>query len=242
MNEQFGWNLFVLPVQHEISFFGPFLAAFFTVLIFNGFSGVGSFLKASFLPRASLWWYLFAIVVPVVFFLIAQLIQRMVIGYWFILDMPWIEWLGIWLFWLLLSGIGEETGWRGFALSELQMKFSWNTSALIVTLVWMLWHLPYFFAHPGFMNMDLFMIGGWLVSLFFVSFLLCWLFNQSGQNVWIPVLWQGTYNAVINGTNEPTLIPSLVAAMAAVLSIIVFILQLKKWPAKQKYARGHFED
>lgn len=218
----------MLPMQHDLSFFGPFFAAILTMFIFNGFSGMRAFLKASFFTRTSLWWYLFALGVPVIFFLLAQFIQWLVIGYWFILDMPWIEWLAIWLFWFLFSGIGEETGWRGFALPELQMRFSRNTSALIVTFVWMLWHLPFFFEHPGFMYMDLYMIGGWMISLFFISFLLCWMFNQSRQIVWIPALWQGTYNAVINGTNEPTLIPSLVAAMAAVLSVTVFILQLRK--------------
>jgi hypothetical protein len=38
--------------------------------------------------------------------------------------------------------MGEELGWRGFVLNELQIRFSPFASALIVGVVWGFWHTP----------------------------------------------------------------------------------------------------
>lgn len=43
---------------------------------------------------------------------------------------------------LLAGPTGEELGWRGFALNDLQKKYSPLKSALILGLWWGLWHIP----------------------------------------------------------------------------------------------------
>ena len=40
---------------------------------------------------------------------------------------------------------GEETGWRGFALPRLLTRFSPLTAALILGVIWGVWHTPAFF-------------------------------------------------------------------------------------------------
>jgi membrane protease YdiL (CAAX protease family) len=45
----------------------------------------------------------------------------------------WIAFLG--------AGLTEELGWRGFALPHLQRSRSALTSALVIGLVWAVWHL-----------------------------------------------------------------------------------------------------
>ncbi|WP_162551167.1 CPBP family intramembrane glutamic endopeptidase [Paenibacillus tepidiphilus] len=43
---------------------------------------------------------------------------------------------------LIQGPLGEELGWRGFVLNELQMRFSPLKSAILVGLAWGLWHAP----------------------------------------------------------------------------------------------------
>jgi uncharacterized protein len=46
---------------------------------------------------------------------------------------------------LIFAGaLGEETGWRGYALPQLQRRFSPLASSLILAGLWFGWHLPQF--------------------------------------------------------------------------------------------------
>ena len=45
--------------------------------------------------------------------------------------------------------VGEEVGWRGFALPYLLGRWPALASSLVLGLVWALWHLPNFFL-PGY--------------------------------------------------------------------------------------------
>ncbi|MCX6239762.1 MAG: type II CAAX endopeptidase family protein [Bacteroidia bacterium] len=49
------------------------------------------------------------------------------------------------IFLMILFGGLEEFGWRGLLLPELNKKFNLPISAIVVGLIWGLWHLPLFF-------------------------------------------------------------------------------------------------
>lgn len=46
------------------------------------------------------------------------------------------------VFILFFIGLGEEPGWRGFALPQLQTKHSQLIASLILAPIWAIWHLP----------------------------------------------------------------------------------------------------
>src|SRR5947209_2951936 len=49
---------------------------------------------------------------------------------------------------IVLGALGEETGWRGYALPRLQQRFTPLTATVILSLLWYAWHLPLFTWSP----------------------------------------------------------------------------------------------
>ncbi|MBN2282389.1 MAG: CPBP family intramembrane metalloprotease [Deltaproteobacteria bacterium] len=63
---------------------------------------------------------------------------------WFSPSMP----LGFMAFLLIYIGLGEEIGWRGFALPRFQQSFGPLGGSIATGVFWALWHLPLFLM-PG---------------------------------------------------------------------------------------------
>jgi len=70
---------------------------------------------------------------------------------------------------MLITSIGEELAWRGFALPRLQFRYNTLTSSLIVGTFWTLYYLPLFFTLTGSSQANISFIGFTLstLSLFF---------------------------------------------------------------------------
>lgn len=87
---------------------------------------------------------------------------------------------------LLLGGpLGEEFGWRGYALPVLQERYSWRVASLILGMVWGAWHLPLFYMTDAVQSYI--PVGLFMASTVALSVLLAWLFNRTGGSV-LPVL------------------------------------------------------
>ncbi len=87
---------------------------------------------------------------------------------------------------LVLGGpLGEEFGWRGYALPVLQERYSWRVASLVLGLVWGVWHLPLFYMADTAQSV----IPVWLfmVSTVALSVLYAWLFNHTKGSV-LPAL------------------------------------------------------
>lgn len=123
------------------------------------------------------------------------------------------------LYTLLIVGIGEETGWRGFMLPELQKRFSPLKSAVILGLIWGFWHFPLFIngvyeEHP---------IGilGYLIVVPLLSIIITWLFNSSHGSLIIAIVFHAMINntdRIIAGTDWNLLGIFLTAAIIAIFS------------------------
>lgn len=98
-----------------------------------------------------------------------------------------------------LAGIGEEPGWRGFALPRLQERLSPVRATLALGVLWALWHVPLLAAadEPSH-GLDAFPLVG--VTLLFVaaivgySFFYTYLWNRT-RNVWLAILLHGSFTA-----------------------------------------------
>lgn len=66
--------------------------------------------------------------------------------------------------------LGEELGWRGYALPVMAQGLGWRAASIVLGVVWGLWHLPLFWM-PGmaqaYLPMGLFMAGSVGLSVVF---------------------------------------------------------------------------
>ena len=102
------------------------------------------------------------------------------------------------IFILLFIGLGEEPGWRGFALPRLQRKHSPLVASLILAPIWALWHLPLMGNEfpPA-------IIPAFLISLLGGTLIQTWLFNRSKGSVFGQMLFHATVNTVGAGLVFP---------------------------------------
>jgi hypothetical protein len=89
------------------------------------------------------------------------------------------------LVFLVGGPLGEEFGWRGFALPGLQARWGWRVASLLLGVVWTVWHLPLFYS-VGTVQSHLPM-GLYALSAIASSVLFAWLFNRSRGSI-VPVL------------------------------------------------------
>ena len=98
---------------------------------------------------------------------------------------------------ILIPGIGEEMGWRGFALPRLQAKYGALIASLILGIIWALWHFPGYWMGAGIHNTP-----PLLFVLFVVPFTIwiTWVYNHTRGSVLISVLFHASFHASFNAT------------------------------------------
>lgn len=89
------------------------------------------------------------------------------------------------LVFLIGGPLGEEFGWRGYALPVMQARWGWRGASLGLGVVWVAWHLPLFYGSgtvQSYLPLQLFAISAMASSVVFA-----WLYNQTPGSV-LPVL------------------------------------------------------
>lgn len=120
----------------------PGIVAVALVLRHFGIRGLGQFLRRLTLWRMpAIWWLILLVGIPAVFY--AGAAVKGTLGDPFPFS-PWYAVLPA-LIPALLIGPIEELGWRGIALPLLQRRLAPLWSALIIGVVWAIWHTPAFF-------------------------------------------------------------------------------------------------
>jgi hypothetical protein len=105
----------------------------------------------------------------------------------------------------IFAGMGEEFGWRGFALPRLQARYNALVSSLIVGVFWSLWHIPLFFVEGTAQyqwGLDAGLIPAVLMYSSFVISLaiqLTWVFNNTKGSVLLAAVLHGAGNAWMGG-------------------------------------------
>ena len=115
--------------------------------------------------------------------------------------------------------LGEELGWRGFALPRMLRRWTPLTATIILGVVWGLWHLPAFFI-PG-LPQTRWAIPALLIGTVSVSVLDTWIFLRSRGGVLVPLLVHLMMNHAFKSlclSPSVTVIIGVVSAAAVLLA------------------------
>ena len=179
--------LSISPLIGLFGLFGPALAAIIVAAVTEGRPGVRSLLGRTVRWRVPLPWYLVAIGLPAALALLAA-----GLAVWFGPSVLRLGPLSVLDFVLVVLVVGEELGWRGYALPKLLERCSPRLASLILGVLWGAWHLPTFslagtpqFEQP---------IVAFLVMTTAYSILLSWVYLHTRGSVLIATLFHGAIN------------------------------------------------
>ncbi len=207
-----GLNLLVNGINQEsigkflIFFFtgvyGPSISAIVTTIIFEGFEGLSNLLKKLFIWNVPFKNYLYIIILPIIFVIIGIGLYNIFIGdigsfdLMAFLSIPTILWAGFYA-----GPLGEELGWRGFLLPELQKKHTNLKSAIIIGVIWFIWHIPLWWAPFGTLvsgeSISFLPVITYFLMLICLSIIITWLVINSKGSVLVALLFHLSINAGI---------------------------------------------
>ena len=186
---------------HYLNDYAPLSAAIITAAIANGTGGLRELFQRMIKWRAGLGWVLVAAFSPLALFGIAT--GMVIVGMGeeppdlsLLGSITYLPYLGGggWIFWILTAGIGEESGWRGYALPSLQGNMSALSATLIVTLLWVGWHLPRFFYYGNYMILGFSVLPLAAHGFLALAIVLTWLYNSTRGSILMAALFHGGYN------------------------------------------------
>jgi membrane protease YdiL (CAAX protease family) len=221
----------VIVLIAAATFTGPTLSAFVMARATEGKEGPKRLLRRYALWRVRLRWYLVvllvipasellgAIVLPGVLASYRPLTPAMMLGYPLALVATFV----------LGGPLGEEPGWRGFALPRLQAACGPLTGSLLLGVLWALWHLPLFWSGvwtpPTVANVVMF-----IVMITALTVVMTWVFNNARGSLLITMLMHASFNTFANKVvaplfpapllNEFGLLPELVGFVAVAVIVV----------------------
>lgn len=121
--------------------------------------------------------------------------------------------------------VGEELGWRGFALPSLLQKRSAFAASLILGVLWSAWHLPTFLV-PGTPQYGKSIIAFVLMTTVY-SVLLCWIYLHTAGSVLIATMAHGAMNlfqGIFLGGVDPAMHYWLLAGVYGVAALVIVLV------------------
>jgi len=137
------------------------------------------------------------------------------------------------------SALGEEIGWRGYALPRLQSRMSALSAALIIGPIWALWHLPLWLTGEPGRTPTLY--AGFVVSVIALSVVLTWVYNSTRGSLLMVVLLHATYNLpitlAIDDLGSRATVPVLLYFGLLVVAAIVVVIVAGPKHLSRKYSK-----
>ncbi|MGQ9889483.1 MAG: CPBP family intramembrane glutamic endopeptidase [Aggregatilineales bacterium] len=220
---------------HYVSAFGPALAALIVTAITGGRAGLADLWRRVVRVNVGWRWWLIGLGTPLALGLAAVVVYALSSG-----TLPplalfgEVDYLGnigplaALTLWIATYGFGEETGWRGFAFHRMEQG-GWVRAAVVIGVLWGLWHLPYFFYKENFIALGAGGFAGYIVSITMGSLLLAWMYRGGGHSVLLVALWHGLFDFVSTS-------PVAEGTGSAIISgaVIVWVILILRRAARNK--------
>ena len=220
----------VVGVGILLTGYAPAFAALLAVRVVPGSGGIRRLLAPAVRWRVHPVWYLIAILGPIGLFLVGDVI-RSLLG----LEVP-PAWLALpsasalaFLAGALIAGsFGEEVGWRGLAQPRLQQRRGALAAAIVVGVLWSLWHLWPVVTPGGFAMTGVSGVALTFMRLTATSVVYAWLLNSTRGSLLIVMLAHAGHNIAVRvvplppGTQQGDPVTALLYVAAAVLVVLFY--------------------
>lgn len=219
-------DIFILRV---LGAYGPLLSLTLLILLNKDRILKNRLLKSLRVWKVNIWWYIFAIFATAIVAILAVLINNLLFEpvsftsidpIFILIAIPYV---------LITSVLGEEAGWRGYALNFLNKSIGSIKGSIILGTIWGLWHLPLFYISTDFHQSIPFLL--FLAQCIFMTFIYTWIYART-KSLLIQHLFHTLSNISIgllplipsmNGGNQ---MPLIIAV--SLLGVIAVILVLKR--------------
>lgn len=199
------WSIFGFALVFDLAespvvilgVWGPTLSAIIITAAFYGKAGLKRFfgrVKA----REGFKWFLPLLAFFLVIGLTGRFIGSAAAGIEFDLEFWGWTWVAqVMVAQFIIAGLGEEFGWRGFALQRLQQLMTPLKATLVIAFFHLLWHAPTYWLGQGMHNVPLiwavFFLVPWTV-LFTLAY------NKSRGSILVSVFFHATMGATLTYT------------------------------------------
>src|ERR687890_822454 len=155
--------------------------------------------------------------------------------------------LGVVIMWAFFifpgSALGEEIGWRGYALPRLQTGRSALSASLIFAPIWGLWHLPLWLTGAPVKTPTFYV--PFFASAFAFSVILTWVYNSTGGSLLMVVLLHATVNLpitlVIDDLGSRATVPVLLYWGLMIVAAIVVVMVAGRKHLSRKHRKQEEE-
>jgi membrane protease YdiL (CAAX protease family) len=199
----FTWGLFAIAFAFGfeqspiiiLGIWGPTLAAVAVTVAFHGTDGLRRFL-GRFNAREGFKWFLPLLGFFLIFGLTGRFIGSAAVGVEFDPRFWGWAWVAqVMLMQFLIPGMGEEFGWRGFALQRLQHITTPLNATVAIFFFHLLWHAPTYWLGQGMHNVPLIWA---IVFLWPWTVLFTWVYNRSNGSILVSVFFHATSGASLS--------------------------------------------
>jgi uncharacterized protein len=141
---------------------------------------------------------------------------------------------------LTFGALSEELGWRGYALDELQSRWSALRSSLVLGFIWAFWHTPAFLI-PGLSQHEMGGVFSWpyvsfILSVAMGSVLITWVYNNTGRSILVAgFLMHFSQNAtliMLGGIFDTFTVPPAYWTVMLVETVIAVLLVVSCYGSK----------
>jgi membrane protease YdiL (CAAX protease family) len=210
------------------AFIGPTLAAFIVTAATSGAAGLRQLLRRIGQWRVGAGWYLLALLgypllyVGIGIITLGRTSLPTLLAQWSLLFTIYLPYT----VWDLISTMGEEMGWVGYALPNLQQRMAPWLSAVTLGVLWALWHLPAFFVTGLLAPFSLVGFAFVIVFAAGVRISWTWIFNKTKGSVLIIALLHAASNGttIALASRLPMIPPAAILLFLGLLVVVFPVL------------------
>jgi len=215
------WPLLILGA------FAPSTVALWLTARADGSPGTRALLRRVLSWRVGARWYGFALGYMAAIKLAVALVHRVATGAWPRFGQEaWYVILAATVVATVFGGpVGEEIGWRGYALPRLAARFGLARGSVLLGPIWACWHLPLFFI-PG---LDQYgqSFPVYVLQVIALSIAMAWLYGHTNGSLLLAMLM----HSAVNQSKDivPSAVPAAMNPLALSTSLVAWLTIALLW-------------